>query len=182
MANVEFWGNSGICRKDKHYSTIILAHPVEKRMSPIYRTCNLTTTWRHLMMLKAAESMYHCCPYVHRRPCSCLTHKTWALEDPSVSISGTWIGVPVNEERMISNCLRITHGPPWPQTIKNIILQIFTRRPQRHSTQQKCNLIIQNLSTPHRLQHPPPLARFRLGNRQSSTRLQRILRSHSGET
>ena len=31
---------SGICRKDKRYSTKILAHPVEKRTSPINRTCN----------------------------------------------------------------------------------------------------------------------------------------------
>ena len=40
MANVEFRGNSGICQKDKRYSAIILAHPVDKRTSPINRTRN----------------------------------------------------------------------------------------------------------------------------------------------
>jgi len=122
--------------------------------------------------------MYHCCPYMYRRPCGFLSQEMWALKESSVSISRIRLGV--KEGRMISQLsdYRWTaagtddteyYSPRW---------RLFSS-----SVEAKCAIEMPspspNYSTSHRLPHPP-LAAFR--NRQRSIHLERILRCHSGRT
>ena len=130
-------------------------------------------------MLQTMESMYHCYPHIHHRPCDCLSHETWALNESLILICSGRLGV---NEGQITSEYWTTDGLLQERRIRSMTPQddVFTPRLQRPSAQSKCHhhlRIFLNISTRHRLLHPP-LAGFR--NRPRGTRSQRILRYHNG--
>ena len=160
-------------RKTSHLHSLLLEIRADKIV-----LVHLSTT-RRGTMLQTMESMYHCCPYIHHRPCDCLSHETSALNESPISVCRVQLGV---SEGQKTSKYSTTDGLHRERTIQNMTPQddVFTPRLQRPSAQSKCHhhlRIFLNISTRHRLSHLP-LAGFR--NRRRGTRSQRILRYHSG--